>query len=80
MNDQPYQEQARLDLTTANAVDGGLRLQQAAGARAAGKFMQSHHVPFCVIVRVLMEPGRRRPPNLADTAAPALPPVPRRKF
>jgi hypothetical protein len=52
--------QGRTDLQTAIVVAIAIELQGARGCEAAAKFLTAYGTDFCLTVRVLSEPDRRR--------------------
>ncbi len=60
----PFSERrTRPDRARAQIVSAGIIMAKIDGRAAAAAFLERERVPFRVIIRVLSEPGRRRPPH-----------------
>ncbi|OEZ54855.1 MULTISPECIES: hypothetical protein [unclassified Duganella] len=58
-----HDRRSRRDRAKAALVDTGIAMLKDRGQTAAGAFLLRERLPFRVIVRVLAEPGQRRPPR-----------------
>ncbi|SFD21077.1 hypothetical protein SAMN05216204_11924 [Massilia yuzhufengensis] len=59
-SDAPGAAEARRDARLCDIVDDGIALMRVAGTLSALEYLKSHAVDGQVIMRVLLEPGKRR--------------------
>lgn len=58
-----FERRSRPDRTKETIVNAGIIMASVDGRAAAAVFLEREKVPFRVIVRVLDDAGRRRPPR-----------------